>query len=121
MLVTSAFAGKIVGSYRYLFLALYEDYTDFGRAFIAEFNNVYLERLARRLKGRGAVIVPFLGDIESTRDKVMAKDWTSDEFRQVSRVPALLVISNDFDDFRRVLIHGSSSTSAKSSTEVRQG
>ena len=99
MLVTAAFAGKIVGSYRYLFLALYEDYTDFGRAFIAEYNNVYLERLARNLEGHGVVIVPFLGDIERTRDEVMAKDWTSDEFGQVSRVPALLVISKDFDDF----------------------
>jgi len=41
VLITSAFAGKIIGSYRYLFLVLYEDYTDFGRAFITEFNNVY--------------------------------------------------------------------------------
>jgi hypothetical protein len=97
--MTSAFAGKIIGSYRYLFLVLYEDYTDFGRAFIAEFNNVYLERLARSLKGHGAVIAPFLGDVEGTRDEVMSKDWTSEEWRQVSKVPALLVISKDFDDF----------------------
>ena len=99
MLMTSAFAGKIIGSYRYLFLVLYEDYTDFGRGFIAEFNNVYLERLARNLKDRGAVITPFLGDIERTREEVMSKNWTDQEFRQVSQVPALLVISKDFDDF----------------------
>jgi hypothetical protein len=78
---------------------LYEDYTDFGRGFIAEFNNVYLERLARRLGGRGAVIAPFLGDIERTREEVMSKAWTDREFGEVSQVPALLVISKDFDDF----------------------
>jgi hypothetical protein len=99
MLMTSAFAGKFIGSYQYLFLVLYEDYSDFGRAFISEFNNVYLERLARSLKGHGAVIVPFVGDIERTRGEVMSKDWTSEEFRQVSQVPALLIISRDFDDF----------------------
>lgn|GEM_PF-1301159 len=99
MLITSAFAGKIIGSYRYLFLVLYEDYTDFGRAFITEFNNVYLERLARGLKSHGAVIAPFLGDVERTRDEVMSKDWTIEEWRQVSQVPALLVISKNFDDF----------------------
>ena len=86
MLITSAFAGKIIGSYRYLFLVLYEDYTDFGRAFITEFNNVYLERLARGLKSHGAVIAPFLGDVERTRDEVMSKDWTIEEWRQVSQV-----------------------------------
>jgi hypothetical protein len=99
VLITSAFAGKIIGSYRYLFLVLYEDYTDFGRAFITEFNNVYLERLARGLKSHGAVIAPFLGDVERTRDEVMSKDWTIEEWRQVSQVPALLVISKNFDDF----------------------
>ena len=97
--MTSAFAGKFIGSYQYLFLVLYEDYSDFGRAFISEFNNVYLERLARSLKGHGAVIVPFVGDIERTRGEVMSKDWTSEEFHQVSQVPALLIISRDFDDF----------------------
>lgn len=99
MMRTSAFAGKMIGSYQYLFFVLYEDYTDFARAFITEFNNVYLERLARNLKGRGAVFVPFAGDVEDTRADVLSKDWTSDEYLQVSQVPSLLVISKDFDDF----------------------
>jgi hypothetical protein len=99
MMKTSAFAGKMIGSYQYLFFVLYEDYTDFARAFIAEFNNVYLERLARNLKGHGAVITPFVGDVEDTRADVLSKDWTSGEYLQVSQVPALLVISKDFDDF----------------------
>lgn len=64
-----------------------------------EFNNVYLQRLARDLRDQGAVIQPFLGDIETTRSHVLAKPWTDDELREVTRVPSLLVISKDFDDF----------------------
>jgi hypothetical protein len=71
----------------------------FARTVFAEFNNVYLERLPRNLKGRAAVFVPFAGDVEETRDEVLSKDWTSDEDLQVSQVPSLLVISKDFDDF----------------------
>jgi hypothetical protein len=74
MMRTSAFAGKMTGSYQYLFFVLYEDYTDFARTFITEFNNVYLERLARNLKGRGAVFVPFTGEVEETRAEVLSKD-----------------------------------------------
>lgn len=99
MMITSTFAGKMIGSYQYLFFVLYEDYIDFARAFVTEFNNVYLERLARNLKGSGAVFVPFAGDVEETRADVLSKDWTSDEYLQLSRVPSLLVISKDFDDF----------------------
>jgi hypothetical protein len=99
VLVTRTFAGKVVGSYQYLFFVLYEDYSDFKRAFIKEFNDVYLERLARRLEGRGAVLVPFVGDIERSREEVMDKDWTDAELKQLRKVPALLVISRDFDDF----------------------
>jgi hypothetical protein len=96
---TSSFVGKITGSYQYLFFVIYEDYNDFGRAFITEFNNVYLQRLARNLKGSGAVFVPFAADVEETRDQVLAKDWDPDEYLQVSQVPSLLVISKDFNDF----------------------
>ena len=99
MLATSSFAGKILGSYQYLFLVVYEDYTDFGRAFVKEFNAVYLERLARNLKGRGAVIVPFQGDIEHTRREIMSKEWTLEECSELYRVPAVIVINRDFDDF----------------------
>jgi hypothetical protein len=99
MLATSSFAGKILGSYQYLFFVMYEDYTDFGRAFVKEFNAVYLERLARNLKGHGAVVVPFQGDIESTREEILGKEWTLREFAELDRLPAVLVIDQDFDDF----------------------
>lgn len=99
MVITSAFAGKILGSYQYLFLVMYEDYTDFGRAFVKEFNTVYLERLARNLKGRGAVVVPFEGDIEATRQEVISKEWTREQRRQLDQLPAVIVIDKNFDDF----------------------
>ena len=81
------------------FFALYEDYNDYGRSFVQEFNNVYLQRLARDLRDQGAVIQPFLADIETTRSHVLAKDWTDDERREITRAPSLLVISKDFDYF----------------------
>lgn len=99
MMSTRTFAGKVTGSYQYLFFVLFRDYTDFARSFIVEFNDVYLERFARDLKGRGAVFLPFRGDVEETRDEVLSKDWTADELVQVSQVPSLLVISKDFDEF----------------------
>jgi hypothetical protein len=99
MHITHSFVGTTVGRFRYLFFALYEDYNDYGRSFVQELNNVYLQRLARDLRDQGAVIQPFLGDIEATRSHVLAKDWTRDELREVGRVPSLLVISQDFDTF----------------------
>ena len=99
MHITHSFVGTTVGRFRYLFFALYEDYNDYQRSFVQEFNNVYLQRLARDLRDQGAVIQPFLGDIETTRSHLLSKDWTDDELREVRRVPSLLVISKDFDAF----------------------
>lgn len=98
MFITNSYVGTAVGKYRYLFFVLYEDYNDIGRAFVGEFE-VYLERLARNLKGEGAVVRSFAGDIEATRDHVLGKDWTPDELAEIVKVPSLLVISVDFDDF----------------------
>jgi hypothetical protein len=99
MHITHSFVGTTIGRFRYLFFALYEDYNDYGRSFVQEFNNVYLQRPARDLRDQGAVIQPFLADIETTRSHVLAKDWTDDERREITRVPSLLVISKDFDYF----------------------
>jgi hypothetical protein len=99
MHITHSFLGTTVGSFRYLFFALYEDYTDYGRSFVRELNDVYLQRLARDLRDHGAVIQPFLADIEATRSHVLSKDWTHRELEQIRLVPSLLVISKDFDDF----------------------
>jgi hypothetical protein len=96
--ITHSYLGTTVGRFRYLFFALYEDYNDFGRAFVKEFN-VSLERLARDLKDQGAVISPFLADIEAARASVLEKDWTTAEREEVAKVPSLLVVDKDFDDF----------------------
>ena len=99
MYITHSFMGSTIGQLRYLFFALYEDYTDFGRSFVQEFNGVYLERLARDLGDHGAVVKPFLGDIQKTRVDIESKNWTENERRQLKLVPSLLVISKDFHKF----------------------
>jgi hypothetical protein len=45
------------------------------------------------------VIVPFQGDIEHTRQEIMSKEWTPEECSELYRVPAVIVINKDFDDF----------------------
>lgn len=99
VITTESFTlGGIVGKRRYLFFALFQDYNDLARGFVQEFN-VYLERLARDMGPDGAVVRPFLGDIERTRDDVQSKEWTWEEWGEVERAPSLLVISKDFADF----------------------
>lgn len=98
MYVTSNYVGTTIGGFRYLFLALYEDYNDFNRDFVKEFN-IHLERMARDLRDKGAVVKPFLGDVETVRSGVLEKDWTPDQRAEISKVPGLLVISKDFHDF----------------------
>lgn len=99
MQITHSFLGTTIGRFRYLFFTLYDDYNDYQRSFVQEFNNVYLQRLARDLRDEGAVVQPFLGDIETTRSHILEKDWKDDELQEVRRVPSLLVISKDFDAF----------------------
>lgn len=98
MYITHSYVGSTFGSVKYRFFALYEDYNDFGRAFVREFN-IRLERLARDLGHDSAVITPFLGDIETTRGHVLDLDWTHDELSEVRKSPSLLVIQCEFDDF----------------------
>jgi hypothetical protein len=98
MFITHSYAGMMVGSHRYLFFALYEDYNDIGRDFVREFD-IQLERLARTLGHESAVVRPFLGDIERTREHVLGKDWRDNERDEIVKVPALLVLTTDFDAF----------------------
>jgi hypothetical protein len=95
---TYSFVGTTIRGYRYLFFALYEDYLDFRRDFVREFN-VHIERFGRDLQGFGAVVVPFEGDIEATRSQVFSKSWSDDERSELEHVPSLLVIDRDFDSF----------------------
>src|SRR5579872_6295386 len=99
MQTTHSFYLGEIGRFRYLFFAIFADYTDFRRPFIREFRDVYLEKLARDLGTSGKVVQPFEGDIEATRHDVASKEWTAQELDQVSRSPSLLVISKDFEEF----------------------
>jgi hypothetical protein len=98
MYITHSYVGTLIGDMRYLFFTLYEDYNDLQRSFVQELN-VLLSRFARNLMDHGAVIMPFDADIEDARSHVLAKDWTDAEHEEVTKVPSLLVISKDFDDF----------------------
>lgn len=42
---------------------------------------------------------PFLSDIERTREHVLDKDWSDEEYDEITKVPALLVLNTDFDEF----------------------
>jgi hypothetical protein len=99
MYIRSSYRGTTVGRERYLFFVLYEDYNDLGRSFIREFDDVYVSRLARRLGDGGAVVTAFPADIETARAHVLEKEWTPVELAEVKKVPSLLVIDVDFDDF----------------------
>jgi len=61
--------------------------------------NVLLDRFSRNLMNSGAVIRAYPPDIEDARSHVLAKEWTEEEHQEVIKVPSLLVISKNFDEF----------------------
>jgi len=83
---------------RCLFFLLYEDYIDAQTQFAKELDRI-LERFARNLGDNGAVVRPFLGDIEKTKSHVLEKAWTDDERQELQKTPSLLMINVDFDKF----------------------
>lgn len=98
MLIVSTFQGALVGKYRFLLFAIYQDYLEQEKGFGHECSWV-LERLARNLGGHAAVVQPFPGDVDRTRGDVLFKEWTPAQQRLLSQTPALLVINTDFDKF----------------------
>ena len=96
--ITHSYAGTTIGNFRYLLFVLYKDYIDFELDYVRSLN-IQLERLARDVGDRAAVVRPFVGDIEQTRSHVLAKSWSPRELDEVTQTPAMLIISKDFDDF----------------------
>ena len=47
----------------------------------------------------GAVVRPFVGDIEETRKHVLDKPWQEREIEEMRKTPSLLMIGEDFDVF----------------------
>lgn len=98
MHITHSFKGSLQGKFRYSFYLLFEDYIQTQSSFAREFD-LLLERFARDMREEGVVVRPFLGDIESTRQHVLDKEWTKQELRQLGQTPGLLIIDKDFDEF----------------------
>ena len=98
MWITHSYAGTIKGKYDYLIFLLYQDYIEQEKEMARKFKSS-LERLARNLGDRGAVVVPFGGDAEEVREHVLNKDWTKEELGLLMRTPCLLLIDTDFNEF----------------------
>ena len=98
MWITESFLGTKTNGAKYLFFLLFEDYIEEQTQFAEELN-LELERFARNLGDKGALVRPFQGDIESSRKGILDKNWTESEKREISKTPALLMIDKDFDTF----------------------
>jgi hypothetical protein len=98
MITTCSFTGSIQGKYRYTFYLFFRDYIQAEEEFEKYFDPL-LERFARAMNADGAVIRPFIGDIENTRDQVLSKNWTKKELLQIKKLPGILIIDTDFDKF----------------------
>ena len=98
MIITNTYLSTTRGSYRCLFFLLLQDYVEeqqeFSRALQAS-----LERFARELEDKAALVRPFPGDIEDTRRQALNKRWPARARRQLQITPSLLMIDRDFDTF----------------------
>lgn len=98
MHITHSYIGQTVGRFRCQFFLIFEDYVETQTELIRELEP-YLERFARNLGDKGAVVRPFIGDIEAVREHVLNKNWSHDELALVGTTPGLLMINVDFDEF----------------------
>ena len=98
MWITHSFLGTTKNGTRCLFFLLFEDYIEAQTQFAREMD-LELERFARNLGDKGAVVRPFAGDIESARKSVMDKGWTDRQKQELYNTPSVLMIAEDFDNF----------------------
>jgi len=109
MLITHSYIGTTRGNVRCLFFLLHEDYIE-AQSGLSSKVRQEIERFARNMKGFGAVVAPFAGDAEKTRQHVLDKPWTTGVRDRIHRTPAMLMIDQDFDQFdprihRYVILH----------------
>ncbi len=98
MEITHSYVGSVLGSCRYAFYLLFEDYIEAQSELARKFDPL-LERFARNIGHSGVVVRPFTGDIETTRNQVLLKEWTHKEREEFRKTPGLLIIEKDFDNF----------------------
>ena len=83
---------------KYLFFVLTDDYYQSQKK-IADGLDGALKSFARDLDKSGLVVKASEGDERNTKIDVLGKDWTKAEESQISKVPGILVIREDFDKF----------------------
>src|SRR3989304_3847064 len=88
MFITHSYLGTTRGPYRCLFFLLLEDYIEAQTQFVRDLD-LDLERFARRFGDTGAVVRPFIGDIESTRQQVLGKRWSDRQRSEIYKTPSL--------------------------------
>jgi len=98
MWITHSFVGTSPNDVRCLFFVLYEDYIQ-AQSQLAQELNRELERFARNLEDSGAVVKPFTGDIDTTRENVLEKNWSEEQEKEILKTPSVLMIDIGFDDF----------------------
>ena len=98
MWITHSYIGVTRGKMRYLFFLLYEDYIESQTQFAHQLD-LELERFARRLRDKGAVVRPFIGDIEEVKTHILEKNWTRNQREELRNTPAILMINVDFNEF----------------------
>lgn len=98
MFITHSYIGQSIGKFRCMFFLVFEDYVETQTELVKGLEP-YLERFARNLGDKGAMVKPFIGDIPNVRDHILNKNWTRDELALVGTTPGLLMINVDFDDF----------------------
>ena len=98
MWITHNYLGITRGDVRCLFFLLHEDYIE-AQSGLSDRLRQEIERFARNMGEHGAVVAPFAGDVERTRQHVLDKPWAEREVEKVRRTPALLMIDQDFAEF----------------------
>lgn len=98
MFVTHSYIGTSRRGLRCLFFLLFEDYLEAQRGLSAELTTE-LERFARNLGDKGAVVLPFAGDVPATQQSIRDKRWPHESVELLQNTPAMLMIGTDFDDF----------------------
>jgi hypothetical protein len=109
MWITHSYLGTTRGDVRCLFFLLHEDYIE-AQSGLSDRVRQEIERFARNMGTFGAVVAPFTGDVESTRQHILDKPWSDADREKIRQTPAMLMIDQDFDDFdprehRWVILH----------------
>lgn len=98
MYITTSYEGTTKGEKEYLFFLLYQDYIEAESGLPREINSE-IERFARVIGQKSALVRPFSGDADSTMKSVLEKNWSKQDKESIYITPAILMINVDFDSF----------------------